>query len=118
MRRGSIVVVGERFRWPSCLVPFEINHPNRQLVLDAIRHWEERTPISFVVRNATNAGTFPNFLVFEAQDGCFSQVGMRGGRQVISLGNGCGLGAAIHEIGLLWVCGTSKAEKIGISTQG
>jgi Astacin (Peptidase family M12A) len=95
----GVVVVGERFRWPDCLVPFEINHPNRQLVLDAIRHWKERTPIRFVERNATNAGNFPNFLVFEMQDGCFSQVGMRGGRQVISLGISCGLGAAIHEIG-------------------
>jgi hypothetical protein len=95
----GIVIPGQRFRWPGCLVPFEINHPDRELVRLAMRHWKERTPIRFVQRKATNAGHFPNFLVFEMQDGCFSQVGMRGGRQVISLGTGCGLGAAIHEIG-------------------
>ena len=96
---SGIVIPGDQFRWPNRTVPFEVNHPNRQLVMDAIRHWEERTPIRFVERNATNAGNFPNFIVFEQQDGCWSQVGMRGGRQVISLGTGCGLGAAIHEIG-------------------
>jgi len=95
----GVVLVGQQFRWPGCLVPFENNHPDRQLVRLAIRHWKERTPIRFVERNATNARHFPNFVVFEMQDGCFSQVGMRGGRQVISLGTGCGLGAAIHEIG-------------------
>jgi hypothetical protein len=87
----GIVIPGQRFRWPGCLVPFEINHPDRELVRLAMRHWKQR--------KATNAGHFPNFLVFEMQDGCFSQVGMRGGRQVISLGTGCGVGAAIHEIG-------------------
>jgi hypothetical protein len=95
----GIVITGNQFRWPRCTIPFEINHPNRQLILDAMNHWEQRTPFRFVQRNANNANAFPNFIVFEQQDGCWSFVGMRGGRQVISLGAGCGLGAAIHEIG-------------------
>jgi hypothetical protein len=37
---------------------------------------------------------------FEQRDGCWSFVGMQGtGAQVISLGTGCGFGAAVHEIG-------------------
>jgi hypothetical protein len=95
----GIVITGAQFRWPRCLIPFEINHPNPQLIRDAIRHWEQRTPIRFVERNANNANNFPNFIVFEERDGCWSFVGMQGGRQVISIGAGCGLGAAIHEIG-------------------
>jgi len=95
----GIVITGEQFRWPNCTIPFEINHPNRQLILDAINHWEQRTHRRFVERTVDNANNFPNFVAFEQQDGCWSFVGMRGGRQVISIGAGCGLGAAIHEIG-------------------
>ena len=95
----GVVISGAQFRWPRCTIPFEINHPNRQLIMDAINHWEQRSPIRFVERNAGNANNFPNFVVFEQQDGCWSFVGMRGGRQVISIGAGCGLGSAIHEIG-------------------
>ena len=34
-----------------------------------------------------------------AGNGCFATVGMIGGRQDLSLGNGCSTGNAIHEIG-------------------
>jgi astacin len=99
LRARGVVITGDRFRWPGGILPFEINHPNPQLILDAIAHWEQRTRIRFVERTANNADSFPNFVVFEQQDGCNSLVGMQGGRQVISLGTRCGLRAAIHEIG-------------------
>jgi len=40
-----------------------------------------------------------DYVYFTDQGGCFSAVGRRGGKQVISLGPGCGAGSAIHEIG-------------------
>ena len=54
----------------------------------------ERTPFKFVPREAQN-----DYVSFERRQGCWSRVGRQGGKQVISLGTGCGLGAAIHEIG-------------------
>jgi len=41
----------------------------------------------------------PDYLSFEQRDGCWSWVGRQQGKQVISLEPGCGVGAAIHEIG-------------------
>jgi astacin (peptidase family M12A) len=93
----AVIVVGPQFRWPNGVVPYVIdpNLPNPSRVTDAIKHWEKKTKIRFVKRTATH----PDYVSFEAQDGCFSQVGRRGGKQVISLGEGCQVGQAIHEIG-------------------
>lgn len=95
----GIGITGERFRWPGGLIPWQSQAALRQRVLDAIQHWEANTNIRFVERTAANAAQHPNFLSFQALDGCWSSVGMRGGEQVISLAAGCGFGAAVHEIG-------------------
>ena len=97
----GVGITGNQFRWPGGLVPFEIDPtlPNQQRVTDAIRHWSERTPIRFVQRTAANAAQFPNYVRFVDRGACFSQVGMRGGMQEISVGNGCTTGSTIHEIG-------------------
>lgn len=94
-------LTGNQFRWPDGLVPFEIDPTlaNQQRVTDAIQHWLERTPIRFVERTVTNASQFPNYVRFVDRNACFSQVGMVGGMQEISLGTGCSTGSAIHEIG-------------------
>ena len=97
----AVVITGDRFRWPQGVVPYEIdpNLPNQQRIDDGIRHWEQRTGLRFVRRDNTNSGQYPNYVRFEDQGGCWSFVGMRGGRQVISLGTGCSTGNTIHEIG-------------------
>jgi hypothetical protein len=98
---AAVIIVGPQFRWPKGVIPYVIdaNLPNPKRVTDAIKHWESKTKIRFVKRTATNAKQFPDYVSFEAQDGCWSQVGRRGGKQVISLGEGCEVGQAIHEIG-------------------
>ena len=97
----GVGITGTRFRWPGGIVPYEIDPalPNQQRVTDAIRHWEQNTHIRFPLRTAANASRYPNYVRFFAGDGCWSFIGMRGGRQDISLGAGCGFGAAVHEIG-------------------
>jgi hypothetical protein len=90
---------GLRFRWPNGLVPYTVVAPLRPVVNQAIAHFAANTRIRFVERTAANAAQFPNWVSFEQRDGCWSQVGMRGGMQVISLGAGCEtLGIAVHEI--------------------
>jgi|SRR5215216_959871 len=90
----GIGISGEQYRWPKGIVPFVTEEALRQRVEAAIDHWQQRTPIRFIKR--TNE---PDYISFERQDGCWSRVGRQGGMQVISLGGGCGLGPAIHEIG-------------------
>jgi hypothetical protein len=91
----GIGIIGENFRWPDGVVPYVIaSEAVRERVEGAIAHWQERTPFQFIQRTV-EAG----YISFEEQDGCWSRVGHHGTKQVISLGPGCGLGAAIHEIG-------------------
>ncbi len=82
--------------WPGGVVYFEIDSalPNPQRVGDAIRHWEERTPIRFVPRTDQQA-----YIVFTVGDGCMATLGYRGTRQLIWLGANCSVGNTIHEIG-------------------
>lgn len=92
----GVGISGAQFRWPDCRIPYEIdpNLPNQQRVTGAIAHWESNTSFRFIVRT-----TEVNHVFFTDANGCWSLVGMRGGRQTISLGAGCSLGNAIHEIG-------------------
>jgi Astacin (Peptidase family M12A) len=87
-------IVGEHFRWPDGIIPFVAQDSVRPRAQAAIQHWMERTPFKFVPRVDQN-----DHISFEHRDGCWSRVGRQGGKQVISLGGGCGIGAAIHEIG-------------------
>jgi hypothetical protein len=98
-RPRSIAITGERYRWPGGVVPWTTVDSLRPLAEQAIRHWESRTRIRFVERTPANQDVCPNWISFEALDGCHSPVGMQGGKQVLSLGTGCGFGAAVHEIG-------------------
>jgi len=97
----GVFVVGEQYRWANGVVPYEIDGslPNQQRISDAIAHWEANTSIRFVRRSSGNASQYPNYVYFKPADGCWSYVGMRGGKQEIGLASGCGLGATIHEIG-------------------
>lgn len=92
----AVAITGVQFRWPNCTVPYEIdpNLPNQARVTDAIQHWRDNTVLTFVER--TNQS---NWIYFTDDGGCWSFVGMRGGRQTISVGANCSTGNTIHEIG-------------------
>ncbi len=96
----GIAIVGDRFRWVGGRVKYLIvDEFLRNKVSLAIRHWEEHTPFRFteIQEDDVTAGT--DYISFEDHGGCWSSVGRQGGKQVISLGTGCGVGSAIHEIG-------------------
>jgi hypothetical protein len=98
----SVGITGQQFRWPNATIPYDIDPalPNQQRITDAIAHWQQKTCIRFVLRTAANAAQHPNFVHFQPGNGCSSFVGMRGtGSQALTLGAGCSLGNAIHEIG-------------------
>jgi hypothetical protein len=97
----GVVITGAQYRWPGGVVPYEIDSamPDQGRVTDAIAHWHQHTAVRLVPRaEATVAHS--NYVRFFAGDGCWSYVGMQDtGKQDISLSAGCGLAAAIHEIG-------------------
>lgn len=90
-------------RWPKYgniyLVTYSIDDdlPNKQRVMQAISHWEANTKIRFINRNYNPQEN--NYIYFTNNGGCSSRIGMKGGKQTISLGNGCTTGNTIHEIG-------------------
>lgn len=97
----GVVITGQDKRWPGGLMPYEVDPalPNKSRVTNAIQHWRDNTAMRFVERTSANASQYPNYVRFRPASGCWSQVGMRGGRQDIGLANGCSTGSTIHEIG-------------------
>ena len=95
----AAVIVGQRYRWPGGVIPFELQPGLEAIVGAAIAHWQQHTSIRFVARTPANATSYPNYIAFEIGDGCWSAVGMQGGPQPLSIGAGCGVGQAIHQIG-------------------
>ncbi len=93
------IVHSSAARWPGGLVAWETTPALRDRVERAIAHWESRTRIRFVERTPANQAFYPNWVSFEPVKGCSSPVGMRGGKQVVSLTDGCEFGATVHEIG-------------------
>jgi astacin len=100
----GVVITGDRYRWPNALMPYEVDSalPNQSRVTDAIAHWQSRTGMRFVQRTSANASQYPNYVRIFRGDGCWSHVGMQGGRQDLSLADGCGTGSTIHELGHAW----------------
>ena len=96
----GIAIVGDQFRWAAGRVKYVIaDEFLRNKVSLAVRHWEERTPFRFTEIQADDVTGSTDYISFEDRGGCWSSVGRQGGKQIISLGTGCGVGSAVHEIG-------------------
>jgi uncharacterized protein (TIGR03437 family) len=86
-------------RWPNGTMAYVIDPalPNQQRVLDAIQHWNSRTPLHVVPR--TNEANYVRFASATLDAACESFVGMKGGVQDLLVTDGCTSGNLIHEIG-------------------
>ncbi len=97
-------IVGQRYRWPlgaeGYLVPYEIatglDATRKQMALDAMTHWQERTKIRFRPRSRET-----DYVEFRDGPVCSSYVGRQGGMQPLLLAPSCIVGNIIHEIGHL-----------------
>ena len=58
---------GDKFRWLRAEIPYVIQPtlPNQNRVNDAIKHWQENTPIRFIRRTDTNSQYYPNYVSFK-----------------------------------------------------
>ncbi len=98
---AGIVISGDQFRWPNCVVPYQIASglTNESRATDAISHWQANTNWTFVERTSANEAQYPDYVEFVSGSGCSSWIGRQGGRQEVTLASGCSTGNAIHEIG-------------------
>ena len=108
----GIGIKGDWLRWPRGEIPYVIQPtlPNQDRVYDSIRHWENNTPIRFILRTDSNSKHYANYVSFvqyTPQSGenqeevfhCSSPIGMRGGEQHVIISDQCVAGDVIHEIG-------------------
>ncbi|KFM66189.1 Astacin-like metalloprotease toxin, partial [Stegodyphus mimosarum] len=88
----------DMFRWPNAEVPYVIDaslKPHMALITAAFNNYHSTTCVRFVPR--TNQ---LDYIRLFAGNGCYSQVGMTGGPQGVSLGSGCIFkGTIVHELG-------------------
>ena len=91
-RHGRAAIGAGSIRtWPGGVIPYEIGAVNDPTgVAEAIAHVNDNTVLTLVPR--TNE---TDYVEFVDENGCWSYIGMTGGRQQISP---CDRGAAIHEI--------------------
>ncbi|XP_066915045.1 hatching enzyme 1.2-like isoform X2 [Clytia hemisphaerica] len=87
-----------RSKWPNARIPFTYNRLSsdyRKAVNEAIAEYNQKTCIRFVPKTSRDK----SWIEFMHGGGCYSMIGRVGGKQQISLGNGCGSkGVAIHEM--------------------
>ncbi|CAH3142024.1 unnamed protein product, partial [Porites lobata] len=99
--RGLIRSTIKTKKWTGAVVPYTIHSSlaNEQWAVNAIKggiaEWEQKTCLRFKQRSNERS-----YLEFFLGSGCWSWVGMNGGKQQVSLGRGCWYtGVAAHEIG-------------------
>ena len=90
--------------WPNGIVPYKFSSSiqahgqgGRHSIREAMDHWEDRTCLRFILRNAES--DYVEYI--NTRGTCSSAVGKSGGRQTINMaaGRGCGIGTIVHEIG-------------------
>ncbi|KAL3998580.1 Astacin (Peptidase M12A) family protein [Acanthocheilonema viteae] len=85
--------------WPKGRVPYFISaaYPNisKLIILEAFKEFHLTTCIQFIPKRQFDY----NYIYIAPYDGCYSMVGNNGGRQIVSLGDGClKKGIVIHEL--------------------
>jgi uncharacterized protein (TIGR02145 family) len=82
--------------WPNNTVYYIIdnNLDSKGDVLQAINHWKEKTTLNFIEWTGQE-----NYISFKLGDGTYSNLGMIGGQQEISIASNADLRMVIHEIG-------------------
>ncbi|MET0402391.1 MAG: M12 family metallopeptidase [Cystobacter sp.] len=95
---GSGIVNANGQKWPGGVIPYVIDgaasEATRTAFEGAKADYHAKTSIRFVAR--TNQADYVRIIT---ADGCWSYVGKIGGRQDLSIGNGCGVNPARHELG-------------------
>lgn len=89
------------YRWKDGVIPYmispQIDGLTRQLILRAFAEYQRLTCIKFIKKEFLDG--YVDYVKFIADDGCYSAIGRQGGKQEISLGDGCNtFGHVLHEL--------------------
>ena len=93
----GVAIAGAEYRWPQGIIHYEIDpgFPQPERALAAMALWNERSAVRFAARSGED-----DYVVIERMiGGAVSDVGRRGGRQRIGLGDSCTVGQVAHELG-------------------
>jgi Alpha-L-arabinofuranosidase B (ABFB) domain/Astacin (Peptidase family M12A) len=102
--QGSGIIRNPELKWPGGVIAYEFDASAtataRSNFLAAKADYDAKTAIRLVPRNSSHT----HYVRVVSKDGCYSYVGRTGlaarsAGQELSLGNGCGVNAARHEIG-------------------
>ncbi|OQR78934.1 zinc metalloproteinase nas-6-like [Tropilaelaps mercedesae] len=85
-------------RWPKRIIPYVVDPSlkgKEAFIREAMDYIQSATKcIRFVQKNREH-----DFVRIAAKDGCYSNVGRKGGEQILSLGQGCDrFGIVVHEL--------------------
>lgn len=89
------------FKWKDNVVHFKINSdlPKKDRVYKAIEEWRKLLGDMVKFEEVEDSRSPDNYIEFVKAEGCWSYVGMNGGRQEIGLEKNCETRAVIHEVG-------------------
>jgi len=93
----GLAIAGAQYRWPNRTIPYSIA-PDlgcKDAAAAAIKHWNDKSCISFVPRG----GEADYVLLYRLPGYALSDVGRRGGEQKVGLGDSSSVGTIIHELG-------------------
>jgi Alpha-L-arabinofuranosidase B (ABFB) domain/Astacin (Peptidase family M12A) len=102
--KGSGIIKNPGLRWPGAVIPYEFdasaNQDTRNAFLAAKADYDAKTVIRFVPRSSSDT----HYIRVVTKSGCYSYVGRTSlaaqpQGQEMSIGNGCNLNAARHEMG-------------------
>ena len=87
--------------WPESTLIFMIdpNLPKVARVRSAVAHWRNETAMQLNEIGWADKAPTEDHVAFVRGAGCGSNLGRQGGRQLITVGDTCGFGSIVHEIG-------------------
>ncbi len=96
--QGSGIINASGQKWPGGVIPYVFDayasSETRSKFLEAKADYDAKTQVRFVPRSNQ-----ANYVNVRTADGCWSYVGTIGGKQDLSIGSGCDVNAARHEMG-------------------
>jgi hypothetical protein len=103
----SGIITDLAYKWPDNIIRYtfdaNMTPATRNMVMDAINHWEANSSLHFLPQNVrtsiNGSSSSPNYIEFFNGNGNWSNLGMIGGKQQISIATTAITGNAIHEIG-------------------
>jgi hypothetical protein len=100
-RREAVAITGSSYRWTNGIIPYRIDPtiPSPARITDAINHWNTVMAgyVQWVPKTSEKAAVY--FVRSSSASTCSSAVGRLGYEQAISIGDSCGKGNVIHEMG-------------------